>query len=190
MPKKLLAIFLSMISLFGLSIFATNSVSASEFTTTSGVDSSHKIANSEISIDNSDNGTTVQLKIGESLIINLASTKSTGFSWQLNQINASVLEFVSSQYITPTMPGAPGTEVWIFNAVGVGTSAISMEYIRLFSGTVGGTFDITVNVTPPQSVGGEVTSVNTLGVLAPLLFLACILSIGGTVILLRQRKGS
>jgi inhibitor of cysteine peptidase len=99
-----------------------------------------------------DSGTTVTLEAGQQVEISLESNASTGFQWNLaGEPDAAVLELVSSTYVEPEtsddVVGAPGTEIWTFEAVGTGTTSVELAYFRPFEPeTVGGTFSLTVDV--------------------------------------------
>ena len=105
----------------------------------------------QVSVDASSTGKSITMSVGDTLVVTLQSNASTGFSWQLDQISdTSVLEKTNNQYVAPAtpMPGAPGSEVWTFEALKSGTSAILMEYSQPFAGGIKGaqTFSLTVNV--------------------------------------------
>jgi inhibitor of cysteine peptidase len=155
MNRKLLAALLIVITTFSLTMFTAIPVSASNFTNISTV----KSPSSQTSIDESSDGMTIQLSAGDNLIINLQSQPSTGFRWQLDLINASVLQKVSNQFIPPSPPviGGVGTEIWVFKAIGAGSSPISMEYSRSFESGAAKTFNLTVNVTEPVPSSSSLT---------------------------------
>jgi inhibitor of cysteine peptidase len=74
-----------------------------------------------------------EVQVGKEVRISLASNRTTGYQWKLAQpVNGAVLQLVSSQYVAPgeKMPGAGGTEVWVFKAVGPGKADIHLEYVR------------------------------------------------------------
>lgn len=86
-----------------------------------------------INIDASYSGKQVELSIGESLVVTLASNVTTGYSWTLTGISdESVLQKTKNEYIAPktNLVGAGGQEVWTFKALKKGTSTISMGYSR------------------------------------------------------------
>jgi predicted secreted protein len=149
MRKKLLIVLLVVTSFSSLCAYAVVPASASELTLGSAV--SPNIGQHQISIDDSSNGATIYLPINDTLTITLQSNPSTGASWQLDQIDTSVLQNVSHQYVPPPPPAPPGkggTEVWVFKPVTVGTSPVVMEYGRPGE-TAAKTYNLTVNVTPP-----------------------------------------
>ena len=174
MTKKLLATLFVVISLFTLCVSANASSSASEFTL--GYAVSPNTGQHQISVDDSSTGTTISLSINDTLTINLKSnSSSTGFSWQLDQINASVLNYVSHQHIPAPRPMQPGTEEWVFQPVGVGTSAIFMEYSQPWPGGTKGakTYNLTVNVTPPVPASSNLAiGILTAGLAALIVWLS------------------
>ena len=92
-----------------------------------------------LSVDASYSGKQVEISVGESLIVTLASNASTGFSWRLAE-NSDEVELQQSghEYIAPksTLLGASGKEVWTFKAIEKGTSTIRLEYSRPWEGGV------------------------------------------------------
>ncbi|MDP6420453.1 MAG: protease inhibitor I42 family protein [SAR202 cluster bacterium] len=72
------------------------------------------------------------------MAVTLCSNITTGHSWELADISdASVLEHVDSQYVSPegaNIPGAAGKETWTFRAIGKGASTVSMEYSQPWEG--------------------------------------------------------
>ena len=88
----------------------------------------------EVCVTASCSGKEVEVAVGGSVTVTLASNPSTGFSWALvENSDESVLQEADHQYVPPDTTGTPvlgkgGEEVWIFNALKEGTSTISMEY--------------------------------------------------------------
>jgi inhibitor of cysteine peptidase len=74
---------------------------------------------------------TVDAETGQHFDISLESNPSTGYSWQVVQSpNKKVVRVLDSHFVEPSGDalGAPGTEVWQFQAVGKGTTKMVMEY--------------------------------------------------------------
>jgi inhibitor of cysteine peptidase len=109
-------------------------------------------APSQVSVDASYSGQEVEIAVGGSLTVTLESNASTGFQWELVSISdETVLEKVANTYEAPEdtgMVGAPGNEIWTFDALKKGTSTISMEYSQPWeNGTKAAeTFDLTIVV--------------------------------------------
>lgn len=101
-----------------------------------------------------DNGSKVSLKLGDSLSIELESNPSTGYSWQVSGADQSVLAAAGEpQFNLPSgataRPGAPGTQTFVFNAVGKGTTTLSLIYVR--------PWEKDVTPTPPNTFSVQVT---------------------------------
>ena len=85
----------------------------------------------------------VEVAVDGSLTITLYSCPSEGRQWSEAQISdQSVLRHVDHKYEPPPkpmgcmlpVPGAPGQEVWTFEALKKGTSTISMVYTHPWDG--------------------------------------------------------
>ncbi|MGA1870814.1 MAG: beta-propeller domain-containing protein [bacterium] len=82
-------------------------------------------------IDESYNNKTVYLKKDGTIRIELAANPSTGYKWFADW-DTSKLSLTSYMYMSPNMAlvGMGGRDVWIFKAVGLGTTSISFTYKR------------------------------------------------------------
>jgi hypothetical protein len=100
----------------------------------------------EISIDESNAGQTITIVIGETLKVNLQYYLIPS-AWNLIQLNTGVLQNTDRYNILPPPPivGA-GTEVWVFEAIGAGTSPMLLEYRSTLDGSLIKTFSATINV--------------------------------------------
>ncbi len=187
MLKKFLSVLLVAIFLLVLVVSSVMPASASnyrhnlEFAPNSGLQS--------VSLDESDNGKSITMYVGESLSVSLDTFGGVPVFWQLEPYNTSVLELVDSYNTPPSMPGGPVTDVWVFEAIDQGTSQILLEY-RTLSGELVDSFNVTVNVGPAKGVGGEVRAVNKTGMLTPWLLGVFVLIIGGAIVGLRWRPRS
>jgi inhibitor of cysteine peptidase len=106
---------------------------------------------SQLDLSAADNGGIVSADAGQRVVLTLESNASTGYRWSLAaEPDPAVLEFVSSKYVEPEdgeVVGAPGTEVWEWNAVAKGTAVLRLEYVRPFEpGNVADEFEVTVEV--------------------------------------------
>ncbi len=95
----------------------------------------------------------VEVAAGDSLIVTLCSNPTTGFQWsETAQISdQTVLQQLDHKFVSPEetgVVGAPGQEVWTFEALKKGTSSVSMEYSQPWEGGEKGewTFELTVVV--------------------------------------------
>jgi inhibitor of cysteine peptidase len=92
-------------------------------------------ASNEVEIGADANGTQIELKAGQVLVISLASNPSTGYGWHIAEVDESVLvqvgetEFIQKQ-TDEQVVGAGGTETLRFEAVGSGTTTLTLTYDR------------------------------------------------------------
>jgi inhibitor of cysteine peptidase len=94
----------------------------------------------------------VTVTAGGSLNVTLCSNPTTGFQWVENATisDQTVVNQTSHQFVAPEdqeLVGAPGEEVWTFEALRKGKSTVSMEYSRPWEGGEKGEWTFTLNVT-------------------------------------------
>jgi len=80
-----------------------------------------------------DNGKQVAVKSGDVIVATLESNPTTGFSWQLTEMDNAVLKQVGEvKYESDgrNIPGAGGTETFRFEAVSAGEVNLTLWYIR------------------------------------------------------------
>ena len=80
-----------------------------------------------------DNGSQVQLVPDQKLLVSLASNPTTGYSWQVEPLDEQVLKQLGEPTFKPEATdkmGAPGLEVFEFQAVGPGQVTLNMGYSR------------------------------------------------------------
>ncbi|HUU96054.1 MAG TPA: protease inhibitor I42 family protein [Phycisphaerae bacterium] len=109
-----------------------------------------------IYLDESANGSTVTASVSTLIVVMLASNASTGYQWELAQLDTSVLENTADTYLPPAIaiPGAPGSERWEFVARAAGTTTLRLEYRRPWETQEldpADTFEVTVTVSAPES---------------------------------------
>lgn len=103
-----------------------------------------------ITVEQSDNGASVEVQQGDLLIVRLKENPTTGFRWAVNEINERVLQLQDSDYAQ--MPGggigAGGERALAFRAQGSGTSPLSLKLRREWEGdaTASESFSVTVRV--------------------------------------------
>ncbi len=100
-----------------------------------------------------DDSKTVQVQVGQAIVITLDSNATTGYRWRLGQpLDEAVVRLEGSEYLAPTpvpgLVGAGGREVWRFTAIGRGQTALAMQYVRPFetTPTPARTFSVTLVV--------------------------------------------
>lgn len=94
----------------------------------------------------------VTATVGSTITVTLCSNPTTGFQWgeQAEISNAQVLKQTSQKMVGPSntgMAGAPGNQVWTFEALQAGTSTASFSYSRPWEGGEKGVETFKLNVT-------------------------------------------
>lgn len=82
-------------------------------------------------LDADDNGGEVALHLGTMLNVSLSSNPSTGFEWEIFDLDESVLENTGTSYQSAClipMPGCGGTDTWMFMALSPGVTTLHMIY--------------------------------------------------------------
>jgi inhibitor of cysteine peptidase len=75
----------------------------------------------------------LNVAVGQEFTVTLASNATTGYHWELAApLDEAVVKLVNSEYQTPETSalGAPGQEIWTFQAVGKGQTVIDLKYVR------------------------------------------------------------
>jgi inhibitor of cysteine peptidase len=109
----------------------------------------------ELSLDDfeSQNNIVKSIEVGASgtLTVKLGANPTTGYQWGDAQIsNQAVISQKSYNYVEPEdteLMGAPGTDVWVFDAKAAGTATITFSYARSWEEGTPATYTLTVNVT-------------------------------------------
>jgi inhibitor of cysteine peptidase len=86
----------------------------------------------EILLTAADSGSVVEVREDQVLAISLESNPSTGFSWEITQVDEAILQQVGGVEFEShtTLPGAPGTQTLRFKALKTGKSALELVYRR------------------------------------------------------------
>ncbi len=90
----------------------------------------------EVSVGASASGGQAELEQGQMLVVTLESNPSTGFRWEVADLDQSILqqvgeaEFEVADDRDPPPPGAGGHEIFRFQAVGAGQTTLQMVYHR------------------------------------------------------------
>jgi inhibitor of cysteine peptidase len=93
--------------------------------------------NISLQLDDTADGTTQQLKVGDVMAITLESNPSTGFAWFATSSNPEIVaqlgesQYQETQYSSgETLLGAAGTETLYYEAKGAGTATLTLDYKR------------------------------------------------------------
>jgi inhibitor of cysteine peptidase len=95
-----------------------------------------------------DNGSTVQLRNGEKLVIELAGNPTTGYSWEPVLPGDSIVTQIGQAEFTPESNklGAGGTVSLTFQAIATGQQNLQLVYHRPFESDVAPLHSFTVNL--------------------------------------------
>lgn len=85
-----------------------------------------------VKLDADDNGSLAELKVGQALAISLESNPSTGFRWEVNDLDEGKLQQVGEAEFEARsdLVGASGVETFRFKAAGVGETTLKLVYRR------------------------------------------------------------
>ncbi len=87
-----------------------------------------------IKINSDDNGTTVEIKKGETLLLSISGNPTTGYNWEVESVDQNVLQSAGEpDYKSDSMLiGSGGTYKFKFTAVNVGVTPLKLKYWRSF----------------------------------------------------------
>lgn len=133
----------------------------------------------EIKLDIGDNGSTVELNKGQVLVISLESNPSTGFTWEVAELDTHILHQIGETEFQPgsNAPGAPGMQILRFEAENAGQTPLKLVYHRPFETDMPPlrTFSIQVIVRPvvtpvPEYPSLVIPVVGVMGLIMLLLY--------------------
>ncbi len=86
----------------------------------------------EMQVDNSYNGSQVDLNVGQILVVSLESNPTTGYSWGVAEIDDEILQQEGEvEYKSESdLVGAGGVETFRFKALAVGEGELKLIYRR------------------------------------------------------------
>ena len=102
-------------------------------------------------LSEADNGKQVSLPAGSQLSLRLPGNPTTGYTWEVQAVDASILQQLGEpgyQSDRPQLVGSGGTLTLNFKALKPGTTRLLLVYHRPFEANVAPlkTFDVTVTV--------------------------------------------
>ena len=105
----------------------------------------------DVTIDETFSGQTITLSEGETLSIILASNATTGYAWNLDvhDLDSDILEKLDDTYYPSNTgyAGEGGYEQWIFRSEDSGTTAIKLDYAKIFdTHSITDTFEVDITV--------------------------------------------
>lgn len=78
------------------------------------------------------------MEVGDKIYLELCSNQTTGFKWEYEMTKENVVKEEDYDYheAESGVVGAPGVELWTFEAVETGTTEINMEYSQPWQGGI------------------------------------------------------
>ena len=88
-----------------------------------------------VRLNQSANGTTKRVHVGDTLILTLSANASTGYAWTFKSTGTPILRLLSARYVPPPQTptprlGAPGTFVARLAVRRTGRTTVALAYLR------------------------------------------------------------
>ncbi|MEE8567003.1 MAG: protease inhibitor I42 family protein [Anaerolineales bacterium] len=88
----------------------------------------------EVRLDMADNGRQIEAEVGQILAISLESNPTTGFGWELIELEDPILQLMGEAEFQPSesneIVGAGGTETFRFELESTGQTTLTLVYRR------------------------------------------------------------
>jgi len=88
----------------------------------------------EVRLDMADNGHQIEVEVDQILVISLESNPTTGFGWELVELEDPILQLMGEAEFQPSeskeIVGAGGTEIFRIKVVGTGQTTLTLVYRR------------------------------------------------------------
>ena len=101
-------------------------------------------------IDSSNDGEQISLLDGQVLIVRLDSSPSTGFVWEVSEVDGAVLQLIGIPRFEAgsSLLGAEGVQIFEFRTINPGQTELKMVYVRAFEegAEPADTFSVSVTV--------------------------------------------
>ncbi len=91
-----------------------------------------------LKFDHKDNGSLVEARRGDVIIISLHETPSTGYRWKVENIDQEVLQFQKADFLLDPRAGIGGGGIrnFTFQAIQKGTTNLFLKLLRSWLGDV------------------------------------------------------
>jgi inhibitor of cysteine peptidase len=89
------------------------------------------------------------VEVGDKMYVELCSNPTTGFEWSYEMSNQGIIieEEYDFEESTSDLPGAPGKDLWTFEAIKTGNTIIDMSYSQPWDGGIKNELTYVINVT-------------------------------------------
>jgi inhibitor of cysteine peptidase len=103
----------------------------------------------KLALTAADKGSQVEVAVGQKILVTLDGNPSTGYSWDVKELETSLLEQVGEAKFesnAPSLVGSGGTQTLTFKALQAGTTTLTLVYHRPWETEVEpiDTFSVTV----------------------------------------------
>ncbi|WP_429469391.1 protease inhibitor I42 family protein [Paraburkholderia sp. WSM4175] len=108
--------------------------------------------NDSRTITEADNGTTVEMHAGDTVILYLPENATTGYRWTIEELDAGLIELQESDYASGSSAvGSGGEARWTFRAKALGTTPLKLKLWRHWEGdgSILKRFVVTLKMLPP-----------------------------------------
>ena len=113
---------------------------------------SERFAMSEVLITQPDQGSTIDAKQGDVIVIRLEETPGTAYQWEIGVIDSSIVELLDSNYSPPQKAsmGSSGTRAFRFRVKSSGRGSIQLRSRRLWEPVESAikSFEVNIRVEP------------------------------------------
>ena len=113
-------------------------------------ETSQEQSKSTIQLTEADAGRLVELRVGDILEVTLPGNPTTGFQWEVSEINSAILEPIGEPKFEPSSNavGSGGNVTLRFETVGTGQTELKLIHHRPFEENVPPiqTFEVTITV--------------------------------------------
>lgn len=141
-----------LVLLLGLAVVGCGKNDSSSDATASAAPTSGQ-GPASVTAGEADNGQERRIAVGQSLVVTLPANPSTGYMWQITELDANLLQAQGDPGFkpdpnVPVAPGSGGGSVWTFVGKTAGTTKLSMDYLRPWEQGVepAQTYSLTVKV--------------------------------------------
>ncbi|MEU7138107.1 protease inhibitor I42 family protein [Nocardia sp. NPDC046473] len=123
-----------LVLLLGLAVVGCGKNDSSSDATSSAVPTSTQ-GPAPVTAGEGDNGQERRVAVGQSLVVTLPANPSTGYMWQITELDANLLQAQGDPGFkpdpnVPVAPGSGGGSVWTFVGKAAGITKLSMDYLR------------------------------------------------------------
>jgi inhibitor of cysteine peptidase len=109
-----------------------------------------------IAIGQKQNNEDAAAHVGDTVVLSLPASPSTGYSWRITTVNRGILRADAKGYVPalhpPLAQKSSGVAIFVFKAVSTGTTSLKLTYVNTSKGNaVGNGFAVLLTVTPPPA---------------------------------------